>query len=218
MTQEIARPHECELEVAAFIAAQNWEHWQDCFNACPKELPIYKCPERFKEFVRGYGLLRGESREKQRELQSWMPKNDRVRRLTDREDGSGVESLLDEMKDCGFNRHRSFLSKIAAFSRPDVFIAYDSYARKGLVKLGAAKKEPQDYVKYLKKVRKLQCAILQDIERHLENRDLPPGNCKAFQLRVLDVHLMMSGEREIRPTSDELLKSLKRNPSRCRLF
>ena len=69
----------------------------------------------------------------------------------------------------------------------------------------------------LKKVRKLKCVILQDIESHLENRDIPPGHCKAFQLRVLDVHLMLSGERNIRTASDELFKSLRRVPSGCRL-
>ena len=218
MTQEIARPHECELEVAAFFAARNWEDWRCCYEAPAEDLSIYKKPKRFRKFIRGYGLLRGESSESREKLETWMTKNGRVGKLIDKEDGSGVESLLDEMKHDGFMRHRSFLSKIAAFSGPDVFIAYDSFARTGLVKLGVVPTVPDDYVTYLEAVRELHCEIRKDMEKHLEGRSLPAENGKAFQLRVLDVYLMLAGERVIPTTSKELLHSLKLNPSGCRLF
>ena len=168
MTQEIARPRESELEVAAFFAARNWEHWRCCFEAPDAEkLPIYEDRELFRKFVKGYGLLRGESSENREKLESWMAKNGRARRLIDKEDGSGVESLLHELGDCGFMRHRSFLSKIAAFSRPDVFIAYDSYARQGLVNLEVVRRVPNDYVTYLEAAENVQCKILPHIEKHL---------------------------------------------------
>ena len=219
MTQEITRPQECELEVAAFFAARNWKDWRCCFEATHAEkLPIYEDQKLFRKFVNGYGLLRGERRRNRKKLESWMTTNSRVRRLINNEDGSGVESLLIEMEHCGFMRHRSFLSKIAAFSRPRVFIAYDSYARQGLVNLRAAPSVPDDYPTYLEAVRELQRAILPDIEEHLKGRNLPTKDGKAFQLRVLDVHLMMSGKRNIRTTSEELLDSLKLIPSGCRLL
>ena len=129
-----------------------------------------------------------------------------------------METLLDEMTKCDFMRHRSFLSKIAAFARPDVFIAYDSYARKGLVNLRVVEREPDDYQTYLKAVRKLSSKIGKDIEKHLEGRSLPTGNGKAHQLRILDVHLMLVGGRKIPIKSNELLHFLKRNPSGFRLF
>ena len=211
-------PNECELEVAAFIAARNWERWRCCYEAPAEELPICEDPELFRKFVKEYGLLRGVKMKDQERLRIWMTKNGRLTMLTEKEDGSGVECLLDKMQGSGFMRHRSFLSKLAAFSRPDVFIACDSFARQGLVNLGIEKKQPANYCVYLEAVRKLQCQIRKDIEKHLKGRTIPTGNAEAFQLRVLDVYLMISGEREIPTTSYELLLSMKRNPSGWRLF
>lgn len=218
MTQEIARPDECELEVAAFFAARNWEDWRCCFEDPPEKLAIYEDRELFGKFVKEYRLLRGERSQNREKLQGWMTRNGRVNKLIDKEDGSGVESLLEEMKRDKFMGHRSFLSKIAAFSRPEVFIAHDSYASKGLVNLGVVPRAPGDYVTYLEAVRKLKCAILPDMEEHLEGRNIPTENETAFHLRVLDVHLMMSGGRRMKTTSEELFHSLKRSPSECRLF
>lgn len=217
MTKRI-KPNESQLEVAAFIAARNWEHWRCCYELPAEELPICEDPKLFRKFFKEYGLLQGEKMKDRKRLRIWMTKNGRLTMLTNKKDGSGVESLLDEMKGSGFMRHRSFLSKLAAFSRPDVFIAYDSFARKGLVNLGVAEKEPQNYIVYLEAVRKLQCDIRKDIEKHLEGRIIPTKNNEAFQLRVLDVYLMISGGRVIPTTSDELLHSFKCNPSECRLF
>ena len=218
MAEQIAEPNKCQLEVAAYIAAQNWQYWKDCYEAPAEELKICEDPELFSKFVNEYSLLRREKGEDRERLRSWMTKNGRVAMLTKKKDGSGVENLLVEMKDSKFMRHRSFLSKIAAFSRPDVFIAYDLFARRGLVKLGMVTKMPDDYVTYLKAVRELERKIGQHIEKHLKDRHLPTRKGKAFQLRVLDVYLMMSGRRVMRTTSDEMIQSMKRNSSGWQLF
>ena len=133
-------------------------------------------------------------------------------------DGSGAERLLKEMKRSDFMRHRSFLSKIAAFAQPDVFIDYDSYAKDGLVQLGAVEKAPDNYVSYLEAVREIQSHIGKDLEEHLGDRSFPTGNGAAFRLRILDVYLIMSGGRAFGIKSDRLLVRMKRNSPEFRLL
>ena len=220
MAQRIERPHQCDLEVAALIAALNWKNWRDCFEAGGKMLPerLLEDSDRFQEFIQEYGLWRYASAENRMRLRRWMTEEDRVGRLIAEKDGSGVDCLVQEMKDNGFTGERSFLSKIAAFARPDVFIAYDRYAKEGLFELGVVQRKPGNYVMYLEAVRKLRCDIGKDIEKHLEGRSLPPKNGAAFQLRVLDVYLMMSGSRKINIKSDKLVDILKCNSPGSRLF
>ncbi len=218
MAVRIARPSESELEVAAFVAARNWENWRCCFETPAEQLPIYTCQDLFRKFVKEYGLLQGETRESREQLRDWMTKGDRVNKMIGSNSGSGVESLLREMQRDGFRCHRSFLSKVAAFSQPHIFVAYDRFARRGLVNLKIVTRQPNEYVTYLKAVRKLYVEIEKDIKEHLEGRTLPTNNETAFHLRVLDVYLMLSGNREIPIWSGDLLCSSRNIPSGCRLF
>ena len=220
MAEGIKRPDQCDLEVTAYIASLNWNAWRACFDngAAMLRKRLLEVADRFQELVQGYQLLRYESAENKKRLRIWMTKENRVGRLIAEADGSGVDCLAQEMKAGGFNRERPFLSKIAAFARPNVFIAYDNYARDGLVELGIVEGAPDKHVMYLEAVRELQRHIGKDMEKHLECRSLPTENSGAFQLRVLDVHLMMSGGREIDLKSDKLADSLKRNSPGSRLF
>lgn len=188
---------EKELEFAFFLAGINWVMWRDCFEEQSEAaMPVLCDPDRFRQFLSGYNLLMFRNADYKQRLRDWMNRDERVKRMVKQEDGGGIECVLREMHGKRFNRERSFLSKLAAFARPDVFIAYDQYARRGVRKILSIKRNPQNNIEYLGKVQKVYDGPVSGaITEYIANRTIPTCYRTAFQLRMLDVYLMLKGGR-----------------------
>lgn len=119
------------------IPAHNWRAWQQVFEHHPPETtPLLKNPDTFRAFIDEYSVgrtIRKGTIDKLRETLA------EVRTLAFLSDPSG--KALDET-DIRLRRRfgtmdgrrglRSLLSKVAAFLKPNTFIAFDKYALVGV--------------------------------------------------------------------------------------
>ena len=210
-----------ELEFAFFLAGTNWIMWRDCFEEqSVADLPVLCDNDRFKRFVSDYSLLRNLKQCDRDRLCNWMKHNDRMEWMIADESGGRIDRVLDEMQkpDPGFRSERSFLSKLAAFARPEVFIAYDRFASRGVRKLLFMERNPQDYVDYLGKVRQFcrKPSVSEEIAGYIADRHIPACNKKAFRLRMLDVYLMLKGGRWCRCRKCQLVTTPPCSHMPCR--
>jgi hypothetical protein len=182
-----------DLMYAYFMAGKNWIDWRDCFESHPQmPLPVLTDDVRFRKFVSEYSLLRKLNKHQRDETRHWLQQRLSVDSLVKSENGEGIDGALDQMTKIGFRREISLLSKLAAFARPSNFIAYDQYAVRATREFIG---QPiTTYASYLYSVRILRDgAIGRTITRFLEGKLIPTKDRKAFELRMLDVCLMLEG-------------------------
>lgn len=183
------------------LAKQNWADWRDVFEFTgnPAENPLLADSQRFRKFLREYAVVRtirsGESDHLRQHLRS---------------DGYALSTLLNDKSGHTLDVHerelrRSFgarngssilsaLSKVSAFLAPHIYIAWDSYARKGLKKISPHTKA-DSYANYLAALNEiLKCEVGQQLRASCQNQ-YPTERKEAFERRVLDTYLMRLGGR-----------------------
>jgi hypothetical protein len=190
------------LEFAFWTAGANWLTWHADFEFAGDvaHLPVLQHHDRYRHFIKSYGLLRGKTYVQRCLLRRKLYKSKAFRIAVIDETGIGIEKLacLLRKQNLVSSVERSFLSKLAAFAKPASFVAWDRFARRGVSTLTGGPKngDYQTYADYLRGVnRLLNDPLGEDIQCFLKNRKLPTDNRDAFVRRVIDVYLMVQGGR-----------------------
>jgi hypothetical protein len=190
------------LKFAFWSAGANWLKWRADFEfeGNADQLPVLQHQDRYRAFIKDYSLLRyytGDEREALRTRLSHPPS---FQTAVDQPNGQGIDALAQGLREefPAFDTERSFLSKLAAFARPETFVAWDRFARKGVARQnsGPANGNYQSYADYLRAVRQVLSAELgREIRQFVEQAPCIPAEQECFVLRVLDVYLMILGGR-----------------------
>ena len=187
------------------IARRNWNDWRDVFEhgAPIRTNPLLAEASRFKSFLRGYSVVRtirsGTHDDFLIELRERLPdalRDDSGCALDDLEVHLRVRFGTHEPR----RRITSALSKVAAFLIPERFVAWDSYAKRGvnIVRGRTPSFQFSTYADYL-----AEFDSVWNGETGQQIRDNVTTNAAAhaveteprFVRRVLDVCLMKCGGR-----------------------
>ena len=207
--KESLKPYPLEDRLMAEMlktARKNWNDWQTVFeHGVPIDNnPLLADERKFRSFLREYSVNRtigeGKHDEFRRELQNSLSFKEAI----DDDSGVSLDTLEPHLRrrfgsKQGKNRLISVLSKVAAFVRPERFVAWDRFARRGLnIVLGRGVSSPFDtYCDYLKDFdtawngqwgQGIKHYMVRNTERALETEP-------RFQRRVFDVYLMKCGGR-----------------------
>lgn len=189
------------------VARRNWCNWRDVFEHKRNDgvSPLFNT-ERFAAFCSEYSVgrtVRKGTRDKLREL---LARSAVFSAAMRQGEGRALDDFEKNLRKA-FGTHRgerritSILSKIAAFNRPEKFIAWDRFAREGLrVVSWPDANHIDNYEEYLSAVNtvwsgELGTRIKKYCKTHARNR-IELEAC--FQRRVLDVCLMYYGGREMK--------------------
>jgi hypothetical protein len=191
------------LEFAYWTAGANWMMWKADFEYGDdiSNMPVLRSAERFSAFVSKYHLRLFRTHESVRLALFSNDAEDFVKAITNAS-GQGIDLLAINLNATypGLRTQKSLISKLAAFAKPERFIAWDRFARKGAAALAKNpnKGSYQTYEAYLADVNKLlEGKIGIEIREFLSKRRLPSPDClfEAFARRVFDVYLMVQGGR-----------------------
>jgi hypothetical protein len=190
------------------LAKRNWEDWISVFEhaGAAEENPLLAFPGVFNKFLAEYSVHRtiraGTSNEFRKALSSGGTRL--AYKLSD-SSGKAIDEM-EEMLRCDFGTQggrrgmRSVISKIAAFLAPANFIAWDKFARKGIIVLRGrrATHAYQTYAEYLDDVNhvlnyEMKDALISACKGNYPTQYSSENN--RFQRRVLDVYLMRVGGR-----------------------
>ena len=204
------------LAKAGRIADDNWKVWQKDFefDGDHARIPTLSDRYRFCCFCRDYSLIRHSSSSVVESVRRALCDSDEFRQVVQDTNGGALDKLAEQLprRVPGIETERSLLSKLAAFARPDEFIAWDTFAQRGVhylarraeyppappgVPLRSPKKSApyRTYADYLSDVR-----TLLDGASGNEIRDFVGDQgtrTKGFVLRVLDCCLMIVGGRPL---------------------
>jgi hypothetical protein len=195
-----------QLASALSIARKNWKDWRDVFE---HKGAIYKNPllaepgKRFSAFCKEYSVHRtiraGTQQSFRRELARSRAFLDAITA------GSGYElDAIEQDLRTRFGTHTpprrmiSVVSKIAAFLKPDQFVAWDQYARRGVnVLLGRSQNFVFDgYGEYLSAFDTIWNAVPGSmIREYVAGNGTNVEKDTRFLRRVLDVYAMKRGGR-----------------------
>lgn len=210
--EERAYPHMNEdvLHFATCSALTNWLEWRQDWEHSASgaaQLPILQCEARFRAFKRAYGLQPHPQIMAIRGCLIGHQANAFEAAVQD-EAGQRLDTLIVKIhEDLNINLHRACITKLAAFARPDVFVACDKWARKGLARCRdvPVRDYAQGYAHYLcdlnqvwrghigNQIRETQCEIAECWPGVpvLRRRRANP----AIGKRILDCCLMINGGR-----------------------
>lgn len=198
-----------EVAASVDIAWNNWNSWRDVFEGGPYPAnPLLSNPDRFSTFLTEYSVrrtIRAGTHERFRgtlaaESGSFFGAiQDGTGRAIDKLD-EGLRIDYGTLNRWGrVNRITSALSKVAAFVRPERFIAWDKYGKAGVNRILGHDANFRTYQDYLAKCDDTWRGEAGDrIRAYLTSngaRDRLVGDLR-FQRRVLDVYLMKQGGRE----------------------
>jgi len=196
------------LETAYWIACENWRIWRADFEFTGHagNLPILSKPERHKAFLAEYNPLRGIAGKGEGSegdlLYKQLCKPGVFQRMINHSNGAGIDTLNEELANHLLisKSKLSYLSKLATFSRPETFLPWDSFARKGVAKLnnGPAQGNYKKYVDFLSSANRVwDDHACNAIETFLNGRSISAsnGHREGFSRRMLDVCLMLEGGR-----------------------
>lgn len=191
------------------VAKRNWLEWQDVYEhvGLPEDNILLKDNQKFRNFVEEYSISRTIRRGTRDAFQQRLC-NIEFNFSSVLNDPTGV--LLDNYENilrhdfgtCNGQRGlTSALSKLAAFLAPQYFVAWDTYARKGVNRVYGRPPTRlfENYSRYLSDINEL---LSGELGQHVCD------SCKAFgyptqksardhrfHRRVLDVYLMRKGGR-----------------------
>ncbi len=188
------------------VACRNWLKWRDVFEHAGslETNPLLAQQYRFSSFCHEYAVARtirhGTQDRLRRLLVTKLPAV--VRDNT----GRALDKLEAELRP-QFGTHNpprsilSVLSKVTAFARPERFVAWDRFGRKGLnIVLGRGVSTPfQTYADYLEAFDSVWDG---PVGKQIEDSSIKSSRIGVerqlrFLRRVLDVFLMKCGDREI---------------------
>jgi hypothetical protein len=195
-------------DTSLFYASANWYSWKDDYKS--KKIagtPLLNSKRRFARFCKEYSVHRTIKENKQDEFRKYLKRviapivgDHSGRKLDDFECKS--RSRFGSRGSKG--KMLSVFSKVATFVRPEVFFAWDRYARAGL-KIGLSPRssgEFDSYEAYLESVNDLwKSAGERLIRSHFKRTEFnPPSRTSpALMRRVFDVALMRLGGRKYEP-------------------
>jgi len=187
------------------IARKNWNDWQDVFeHGIPIDTsPLLADQKRFASFCKGYSVSRTIRRGTQNQLRLALRGRDFVEVLRD-DTGGKFDKFEKEMRvRFGTGNGRgivSALSKVAAFIKPERFVAWDSYAKRGanIVQGRGVSSQFRAYADYLADFDSIWNGptgqqIRDYVAAHSAEQALETE--PRFLRRVLDVCLMICGGR-----------------------
>ena len=196
------------IDAAIWIAGAAWADWKDCFEATAegRTLPVLHDPQRYKEFLKQYRVLRAANQRRRNQIRVKLTNSKHFNTLVAESQIALVDQVVENLANAypGLGRQRSFVSKVAAFARPECFVAYDQYASRGAALLcdGPRNGDYKSYELYMTDVNLIRDRAQSQIQHHLTNllKDTSPflgagRRQRAFELRVLDGVLMMVGGR-----------------------
>jgi hypothetical protein len=195
-------------DLSLYYAASNWNDWKDDYESgMLEQIPVLASDERFKRFCTEYKVHRtikkNTGQKFRKELQS------AIREIVSDESGKRIDSFEKNNRRLfsslgAHARMISVISKVAAFARPETFLAWDRYARDG-VKIGVRQATSCDFLTYSEYLGKANDLWEESgkgliVERLRYTKFNPPSKSNvAFLRRVFDVALMRLGGRSYKP-------------------
>jgi hypothetical protein len=196
------------IDAAIWIAGAAWADWKDCFEATAegRPLPVLHDLQRYKEFLKQYRVLRPADVNTRNDIRVELSNSNHFNTLVAEGQITLVDHIVNDLATThpDLGRQRSFVSKVAAFARPDCFVAYDQYASRGAALLcdGPRNGAYESYEQYMSDVNLIRGHAQKQIQKRLTNLLKKPSpflnadrQQRAFELRVLDGVLMMVGGR-----------------------
>jgi hypothetical protein len=187
------------------VACKNWDRWRDVFEdeGRIRNNPLLSDPVRFSFFLQEYSVFRTIAAGKHDQFRQALVSSREFGQALNDSSGAKLDAAEQGLR-CDFGTHDgarrmiSVLSKVAAFLRPATFVAWDQYAKKGVMRV---LNEPSSaitcYYDYLSLVNRawngaLGKAIREWFAKNRLRRSL--GNDPRYLRRVLDVCLMREGD------------------------
>jgi hypothetical protein len=202
---EVSRLKDNQISKSIETAQKNWSDWRDVFEHGMSDNPLLADPARFAAFLTEYSVrrtIRAGTHEQFR--QALAAKSGQFLEAVQDDTGQTLDKLEESLRHKfgthgGRNRIISVLSKVAAFIRPERFVAWDSYAKRGVnIVMGRTASAHFDtYADYLTMFDKawegqpgqeIRTFVRDNIAGALETQP-------RFLRRVLDVYLMRRGGR-----------------------
>lgn len=199
-----------QIQEALRVAQKNWHDYHDVFEHGDEIAtnPLLANSDRFAHFLMEYRVSRTIRQGTHDKFRGALKDSPQFEEAIHDDTGHLLDKLESELRrDFGTSepprRMISVLSKVAAFVRPERFVAWDRYAKKGLnIVLGRRVSSPfKAYSDYL-------VAFEEAWNGHAgqQIRDYLTGvgandaveSEPRFLRRVLDVHLMKCGGRELK--------------------
>lgn len=198
-----------DLRSSVAIAHTNWRYWRDVYEhqGSIQSNPLFVELGRFAKFCKEYSVHRTIRAGTQDIFRQTLAP--RLHTAVNRDCGHGIDLLEAELRPHFGTRNgaRSMLSvfsKVAAFVKPERFIAWDRYAKDGLRRIREHNRAKQfaNYAEYLLAIDDAWNGDLgEDIRQYLaQNHERTIEKELRFQRRVLDVALMKLGGREMSDT------------------
>ena len=191
------------------VARRNWKSWHDVFEyGSDPGNPLLSDPQRFALFLREYSVrrtIRAGTHERFRQVLAV-----KSRELAEIKNGNAgqfidvVEAdLRADFGTCeGTRKVVSAVSKVAAFLRPDRYLAWDKYGKRGanIALNRGASSDFSTYAEYLAICDEIWDGSPGELIRQMseERAESPIEKELRFQRRVLDFCLMILGGRSFR--------------------
>lgn len=188
------------------VARQNWKAWRVVFEhrGTIATNPLLGDAKRFSSFCKEYSVARTLRRGTQNEFRLSLIES--LSELIRDDSGRALDKLEAELRPRfgthgGTRRIVSVLSKVAAFVRPERFVAWDSYGKKGVnIVLGRSANFPfHSYAEYLTAFDQVWNGQRGQQIRDFATTDRARISIEReprFLRRVLDVCLMKCGGRK----------------------
>ncbi len=189
-----------------------WADWKDAFqhNGSISTNPILADPVRFNRFCWKWRVGRTIRKGTRTEFRRRLLHSEKFEEAIRDDSGHLLLELEKNLRAEFGTRKRngvcsivSILSKIAAFVRPERFVAWDRFAKRGLnVVLGRPVNARFDnYVQYLADFERVWEGPHGERIREMTNEapQQPLETEPHFQRRVLDLYLMIQGGRRLEP-------------------
>lgn len=194
------------IEKSLNVARKTWKEWRDVFEHFGgiDSNPILNDYDKFKKFCHEYSVNRTIRKGTHKQLCDELRNSPLFAEAIRDDSGKFLDRLEVKLREKygtqNGKRVLSILSKVAAFVRPERFVAYDQYAKKGIMKvLSLPNNSLNSYAKYLLAFDTIWSQELGNKIKELSSQDGMEIVEKEprFQRRILDVYLMMLGHRKI---------------------
>jgi hypothetical protein len=198
---------EKRIQKSIWTARKNWRNWKNVFEhrGAISDNPLLADPKTFRKFCAEYSVGRTIRKGTRDSLRAELASSTRFSNAIHDKSGQALDKCESHLRKRfgtydGTRCMISALSKVAAFVKPERFVAWDRYARKGLnIVLGRSASAPfESYAEYLGALNEAwNDGLGEQIKACLEgDRSHSADELKGrFLRRVLDVHLMRRGGR-----------------------
>jgi hypothetical protein len=198
------------IQESLTVARKNWHDYHDVFEHGDEIAtnPLLVNSDRFAHFLMEYRVSRTIRQGTHDKFRGTLKDSPQFEKAIHENTGRALDKLESELRP-DFGTHEpprrmiSVLSKVAAFVRPERFVAWDKYAKKGVkIVLGSHASFPFNaYAEYLAAFDEVWNGQagqqIKDYLRRVGANDAVESK-PCFIRRVLDVYLMKCGGRELK--------------------